>query len=441
MRRFNPPSQPGRPIRVLLTEGTSLSSRQTVYALGYAGAVIDICDPRPLMCLARYSRFVRACYRCPSFTQDPVAYIQFLNDRLRAKSYDVLFPVHDQVYLLSRMREAFADKVGLPVPDFAAVERLQSKAEFVRLLAELSLPHPPTVLVRTRAQLEQAATFPCYVKLPFSTAGRGVWLVGDAAERDDVAHRLEKEGRLAGATEVLVQQPAPGVLGVVQCVFQHGRLVAGHCYLALALGVGGSACARVSVRHPLVLEQVAALGAHLRWHGALTFDYLWDPATGRPAYIDSNPRIGETLNATLSGVNLCAALVQVALGLPASTFVPGRQGLRSHNTLLTLLAKAQRGHPRRSLLAELWQACSHQGAYAGSQDELIRPHDDFLSLLPAAWLTARILLNPRSSERIVNRTVENYALSEEAAQAIRELALLSRPAGSIAEPRNPLSAL
>jgi hypothetical protein len=61
---------------------------------------------------------------------------------------------------------------------------------------------------------------------------------------------------------------------VVQCVFRCGRLVAGHCYQARALGVGGSASARESAAHPHVLEQMAALGAYLNWHGALTLDYL-----------------------------------------------------------------------------------------------------------------------------------------------------------------------
>jgi hypothetical protein len=170
-----------------------------------------------------------------------------------------------------------------------------------------------------------------------------------------------------------------------------------------------------------VLEQVAALGASLRWHGALTFDYLWDGANAWPAYIDANPRIGETLNATLSGVNLCATLVRVALGLPLPSFVPASEGVRTHNTLLTLLAEAQHGRPRRALLAELWQAWIHRGLYAGSQDELVRPRDDLLSLVPAAWLTGRVLLNPRSADRLVNGTVENYALTEDAARVIRKL--------------------
>ena len=77
-----------RRLRVLFTEGSSLSSRQALYALGPTGAVIDVCDPSPWLCLARYSRFVRACYRCPRLGADPGGYLQFLSERLRAGRLD-----------------------------------------------------------------------------------------------------------------------------------------------------------------------------------------------------------------------------------------------------------------------------------------------------------------------------------------------------------------
>jgi predicted ATP-grasp superfamily ATP-dependent carboligase len=415
------PLRSRRPVRVLLTEGSSVSARQAIYALGYAGAAIEVCDPKPLLCLARFSRFVRACYACPSFTRAPAAYVEFLTERLRRGSFDVLFPVHDETYLLSRFRDHFSSMVGLAVADFASFERLQSKAEFVKVLRELDLPHPKTDLVRTRAQLENQQAFPYYIKLAYSTAGQGVWFVSSVDERNLVADRLEIGALLNRVSEILVQQPAPGVLGVVQCVFDEGRLVAGHCYQALALGVGGSARIRIGVDHPVVLAQVSRLAAHLRWHGALTFDYLWDASQGRPAYIDSNPRIGETLNATLGGVNLCAALLKTALkaanDVPPSPNTP----VRTHNTLLTLLASASRGCSRRSLVAELLRALLHRAPYANSQDEMVRPREDYFSLLPAAWLTGQVLLEPARAESLIKGTVEHYALTEKAARAIRNL--------------------
>ena len=176
-------------------------------------------------------------YRCPPFAADPAGYLQFLTGRLRAERYDVLLPVHDQAFLLARYRNALGRHVGLALPDFPAMETLQSKAEFVRLLHKLSIPHPPTTIVESPRQLESARDFPCYIKLAHSTAGCGVWLVRDDREMKAVAERLAG----APAGEVLVQQPGRGAFCVVQSVFRHGRLVAGHCYRARAQGVGGSA--------------------------------------------------------------------------------------------------------------------------------------------------------------------------------------------------------
>ena len=71
---------------------------------------------------------------------------------------------------------------------------------------------PPTVLVRTRSQLLQSCSFPCFIKLPYSTAGRGVWLLHSDKELHQLATELEKAGLLDGHKEVVVQQPAPGVI-------------------------------------------------------------------------------------------------------------------------------------------------------------------------------------------------------------------------------------
>jgi predicted ATP-grasp superfamily ATP-dependent carboligase len=409
-----------RGLHILLSEGSSLSARQTLFALAAGKHVIDVCDPNPTFCIARFSSLVRRVHRCPSFTADPAGYLRFLLKGLESEHYDVLIPTHDQVFLLSRCRDAFAGRVALPVPDFGALERLQSKAEMLRVLDELSLPHPPTHLVRTRRELEEKTGFPSFVKLPYSTAGRGVWRIKDRGDLVKVADELEALGLLNGRSEVLIQQAAEGSLGVVQTVFQHGRLVAGHTYLARHQGVGGSAWARVGVRQPIVLEQVGRLGRHLNWHGALMFDYIWDPKTEQPAYIDANPRIGETFNATRSGVNLCEALVRVALDQPVATpeAVPG---VRTHALMMSLLALAETGCRRRLLLGEMLRAWRKQGPYAGSEDELTRPADDSLSLLPLLYLAARLLIQPKAAAATINRAVERYALTEAAAERIRHI--------------------
>jgi len=405
-----------RDFRILLTEGSSLSARQTLTALGPLGYSIDVCDPRPAWCLARFSGYVRKLFRCPPFDLDPAGYLAFLAARLKSDRYDVLFPVHDQAYLLARFRDDLAPLAGLAVPPFDVVRRMQSKAEFIRVLDELALPHPETVICAASADISSDVRVPAYLKLAHSTAGCGVWRLSNWRELESLLARLPQgPGR-----ELLIQQPARGAFCVAQSVFQQGRLVAAHCYQARAQGVGGSAWARSSVSHPAVIGHLERIGRHLAWHGALMLDYFHDPDAG-PAYVDSNPRIGETVNAFKSGVNLCEALVRVSRGDEVERYPEARVGVRTHSLMMKLMALAQQTRSRRRLIAELGRAWSARDEYALSEEELTPFGDDRRSLIPAAYLAMKLLLAPASADRLVRQTVENYALSEAGVERIAKL--------------------
>jgi predicted ATP-grasp superfamily ATP-dependent carboligase len=405
---------------VLFTEASSTSARQALYALGRRGYIIDVCDPNPF-CLGRFSRYIRSWLRCPPFGREPEKYLQFLRDRLSEGRYDVLFPVHDQVFLLAQFADLFERQIAVALSPMAALQQVQCKAAFVRLLDELALPHPTTKIVRGVKALQQHWQFPCYIKLAFGTAGTGVWFVQNQQELDRVAGELQTG---APEEEILVQEPAQGTFTVTQAVFQKGLVVAAHSYRARAMGVGGSACCRESVLRPVVERDLALLGAHLGWHGALHVEYFYDEIANRPSYIDSNPRIGETLNATLSGTNLCDILIQVSLGHLPSTPMSStsRAGVRTHSLITSVLAAAERGAGRRQLLAELYQACTKRGLYDESSEETNRVADDWLSGIPLAAVLARLLLIPRSARRIIRSTVANYALDAPAVQRIQDLA-------------------
>jgi hypothetical protein len=276
------------------------------------------------------------------------------------------------------------------------------------------------------------ATFPCNFKFPGSTAGQGVWLINDSDRLAQLADELQSTGKLNKDHEVLLQQPASGELCVVQSVFQQGQLLAAHQYQALALGVGGSASARISVHQPDVLIHLEKLGAALNWHGAWMIDYLYDPVAG-PSCIDANPRIGETFNALQSGNNLAARLIEVAVGNVGHAVhaAPGggtqsvpysqhrRIGVRTHSLMMRLLATALQTKKRSALLHELRQAWKRTGPYESSSDENTRPGDDPRSLIPALFVTSRLLQNPAAAQRITSGTVANYSLDAECAARIR----------------------
>jgi predicted ATP-grasp superfamily ATP-dependent carboligase len=411
----------GRRLRILFTEGASLSARQTLYPLG-GRYEIDVMDLDPL-CQCRFSSFVRRFIRSPSFSTQPAEFLRFLVRLVRERQYDVVLPTHEQTYLLSRFRDALQSRVAIAVPEFAALERLQNKASFSRLLTELGLPQPETAILRSRDELNQTWRYPFYLKLPHSTGGGGVFFIESAEalvrRADDLVQRrlFDHEG------EVLVQQPARGVLSTVQAVFNRGQLIGVHSFEARRLGVGGMSTARVSADHSIVREHAARIGGHLNWHGAFFIDYFYDAARGRPEYIEANPRIGEPVNAMLSGVNLPELVVRISLGESPQPVAPGRVGVRTHNLLMVLMSAAYEGQHRKALIREVRQCMGRRGLYEDSEDELIRTREDPRSRLPRFWTVLQLLTYPKIARRIVAKTIANYALPETATDAIKKLPL------------------
>jgi hypothetical protein len=412
---------PEHRLSILLTEGSSISARQILYDLGRSHT-IDVLDPNPL-CQCRISTLVRRWHRCPSFTADPCGFLECLGRRLRRGRYDVVLPPHDEVFLLARVRETLRRQVRVAIPDFNVISLLQSKLQFYALAKELRLPQPETQVLTDQREIDRWADYPRYAKLDFGTAGQTVRLVHGREELKAAISDFEKHGWWSPGMPVLLQKPATGGQGFVRAIFQRGQLVAHHATLLRRRGVGGSAVAKVGVCHPIVAEHMRRLGERLDWHGALFCDYFYDEASQTPQYIEANPRIGDSANATFSGLNLAQRWVDVAMENDMPPIREARPGVRSHALMLILMSRALEGTGRGALLAEMRDQFGGRGLYENSRDELTRPKDDLLSAVAFAWIAARLLVGPSAVHNMVRRTVANYALTAEATQRIRDIPL------------------
>ncbi len=196
-----------RPLNILFTEGSSISARQALYDL--AGHTIDVLDPDPL-CQCRFSSLVRRWYRCPPYTTDPCGYLRFLTGRLAAAKYDVLLPLHDEIYLLARVRDELARRVALAIADFDSVATLQSKLKFVELARELGFAIPVTRVVRLPSEIESWSDYPVFAKLDFGTAGQAVRLVNDRRQLEAALSDFASHGWHTAGEPFLLQRPAAG---------------------------------------------------------------------------------------------------------------------------------------------------------------------------------------------------------------------------------------
>jgi len=402
--------------KILLSEGSSLSSREAITALGLAGHRVELLSSEPL-CLGRFSRFVSRVHRAPASGADPDGYLAATIEAARSSKIDALLPVHEQAYLFAAGRKRLPSGLGIALADFAAFEQVQSKAGLADLLTRLNVPQPETDIVRSAEEFAADRPYPFFVKATFGTASTGVWGVSDARRRDAVLLQLQAQD--AFAEGLLVQAAVTGSLERTQAVFDHGRLIASHIYRQVVEGPGGGDVIKISVVSAPVRELVERIGQALNWHGALSFDYILEQATGTPYFIDANPRLVEPMNAWLSGVDLPGALLQVSLGENPPAQALGRAGVVTRLGLMGLLDAARQRNRRRDILREIALLALSVGRYRGSREELVPLATDPWCALPLGIVVARLLRTPQAAARFSETTVAAYSLTPQAIHRLR----------------------
>lgn len=394
-------------MKVLFCEGSSLSARESLTALGMAfGREVEVlvCDPNPL-CICRFSSFRTRYFRSPSVNEDLEGYWDFLLDLVGREKVDVLLPVHEQALLFSRRLPELSRLVGIALPSFDSYLTLFSKVRFMHFLDGAGLHHPRTVYCSTTDEVRKAAFFPAFLKLDFGTASQGVWRLDSPSDLDAALAGIHEDGN-----SFLIQEPAPGVFEIVYSLFDHGRLVAVHACRRLVEGACGSSSSKIGVDRPGVVRDLERIGTTLSWHGPLAIDYFWDEAAGVARYIDASPRLVEPMNAVINGINMPAELVRLSMGEPAPAALAPTAGKKSHMVTMSLLRLGDRGAGKRRLLAELSDERHHRGAYAESSEELLPVRIDRQSGIPRLVVLAK-LFTGASSKEISGSTVRNYALS------------------------------
>jgi predicted ATP-grasp superfamily ATP-dependent carboligase len=402
--------------KILLSEGSSLSSREAITALGLAGHRVELLSSNP-MCLGRFSRFVSRVHRAPASGADPDGYLVRVMEVVKTRKIDALLPVHEQAYLFAAARKRLPPGLGIALADFEAFEQVQSKASFATLLTQLNLQQPKTEIVRSADEFAGRRPYPFFVKAAFGTASAGVWRIADGRQRDALLVQLEAHNAFADG--LLVQAAVTGALERTQAVFDRGRLVANHIYRQVMEGPGGGDVLKISVLSAEVRETVMRIGQALKWHGALSFDYIREEVTGTPHFIDANPRLVEPMNAWLSGVDLPGALLQISLGETPAAQPEGRDGVLTRLGLMGLLDAARQRNRRRDILREIGLLASGSGRYRGSREELVPLLTDPWCAIPLGFVVARLLRRPAAAARFSDTTVAAYSLTPQAIHRLR----------------------
>jgi len=391
-------------MRILLSEGSGLTSRQVATRLGDLGHHIELLSSTRI-CLTRFTRHVRKIHVVPRFGREPLAWFEAANAIAKAQVIDILFPTQEQVAVLSACRQAL--DVATVVPAFPSLRRVQDKIAAFRTLQEIGIPQPQSMIATSFDDLERVATFPVFVKRPISTASSGVRRALSPAELQTVAAAMG-----LGACELLVQAQSLGPLAMIQAVADKGRLVAYHANLRVREGVGGGASLKESVDLPSMSEHVKKLVDALHWDGPLSMDVIVTPQG--PAVIDVNPRLVEPMNAHFAGVDLVAVMLDLARRGHPAVQLPGKFGIRSRQLLLAILGAAEHHGSRKAIAQELVRALRRRGEYAGALEELTPVSGDPIAAVPVVAAAVFTLAQPSLWRFFHSGAVGPYALTPEA---------------------------
>lgn len=391
-------------MRILLSEGSGLTSRQVAGRLSELGHEVEVLSSTPF-CLTRFTRHVRAVHAVPSFGEDPFGWLEAAERIAGERKIQLLFPTQEQVAILS----ACQAKLGVRtiVPPFGSLARVQDKISAFRSLREMGVPQPRTAILRNKEDVELVEGYPAFIKRPISTASSGVRRVRARDELMEAAHAMG-----LGAEKLIVQSEARGALAMVQAVSDNGRLIAHHANLRIREGVGGGASLKESVIIPGLRDLLAGLVAALRWRGGISLDVILTEVG--PLVIDVNPRLVEPGNALRAGVDLVGAMLSLATSSKAPEQHASRQGVMTHQGLIAILGAAAQVGTRRGILAKARDTIFARGEYSGSAEELTPVSDDIFSAVPVAAALLSTLVHPPLWKRFYNGAVGPYALTPEA---------------------------
>jgi hypothetical protein len=131
-------------MRILLSEGSGLTSRQVAGQLGSLGHTVEILSSSKIS-LTRFTRHVRAVHDVPRFGLDPFSWLAAAERIAAERKTDLLFPTQEQVTVLSARQKYL--RVATIVP-FRVQRHVrswgQTRSRWLRLKAALStqMRHP-----------------------------------------------------------------------------------------------------------------------------------------------------------------------------------------------------------------------------------------------------------------------------------------------------------
>lgn len=279
----------------IIIEG-HIQGLSNVRALGEQGIdvyVFDVCN-----CLARYSKYCKKFFKCPSFSSEE--FIDYLLSIGKKENLDgwVLIPSNDHIVEnLSKNKERLRPFFKTIVPDIQLLDKIINKKNLLEIAQENNVPIPKTCS-QSNASEAQLFDFPVLIRgakgLSFYKSIHAKAIQCDNIDDFDTKYReiiekFPKDG-------IIIQELIPNSLDhkvlSFTCFADNGTIKSywmGEKMREHPIKYGTATLSR-SVYVPEILNYAKPLINALNYTGVCEVEFMFDPRDGIYKLIEINPR-------------------------------------------------------------------------------------------------------------------------------------------------------
>jgi hypothetical protein len=261
-----------------------------VRKLAAEGHAVYAADDHPLS-PGNHSKYATGHFVYPSPRRDTAGFLAELERIVREHQIDVIVPAFEETFYISTQIERLSRFAKVFASPFPVLARLHDKGAFQRLVTQLGLPVPETVLVTSRDELREA------------TGRLGSYFARAAFSRGGVCC-LTNTGPLAGWLDMDEVHPTPASPWLVQpfvegetvCTYStaHGGRVSSHLMYRIPRQRKHSTGIQFeAIDATRSLKLIEPIVAELGYTGQISFDFL---VTGDGlTFVECNPRATDGL--------------------------------------------------------------------------------------------------------------------------------------------------
>lgn len=312
-------------MNILITTAEWKSALTCMRSLGKRGHRISLIGSEPYT-PALYSKFCKERIISPK-EKDKNQYLQFINQLVKSKKYDLFVPISDLcVEYFSEAREELSKYTRIILPSKEAIEIGRNKDKTYGFALKNGIPIPETYFPNNLLQVEiisNCISFPCVVKKPKGSGGRGNYYINDKKSLICLFKNLDID-----SSWPVIQEFIEGQCFGFVAVCDNGKIINFfmHEKLRQYPETGGVTLYGKSCYKQQIFDLANLLISKFSWNGPISFDFFIT-TNHKCVLLEINPRFsGVTEFANRCGIDLPSIFLDMAFG---KTHIPDRKSYRN----------------------------------------------------------------------------------------------------------------